>query len=87
MELLLITILFILCGLFIYSSINLYKKIIFYEDKIVDIQEKVTQTLETMRMIDLSGAFESDDEVGDVFNQMKNLIEDIGEFIYEEEKK
>lgn len=35
----------------------------------------LTEMLETMRAIDLKGAFESDDEVGAVFAELKNLIE------------
>ena len=30
--------------------------------------------LEKMREIDLRGSFESDDEVGEVFNELKNII-------------
>jgi hypothetical protein len=38
-----------------------------------------------MRNIDLNGAFESDDEVGEVFRMMNTLTESLGEYIYGEE--
>jgi len=40
-----------------------------------------------MTQIDIGGAFEADDEVGDVFNEMKRLVDNLGEYIYAEEKE
>ena len=44
-----------------------------------DRQDKTIVTLENMlaelRQIDLNGSFESDDEVGTVFTELKNTIE------------
>jgi hypothetical protein len=53
-----------------------------YEDVIVQFtikeveSERVLQLmLKQMRDIDIKGAFEADDEVGSVFNELKQLIE------------
>ena len=37
--------------------------------------EKLQSMLEDMRAIDLRGSFESDDEVGTVFTELKDIIE------------
>ena len=60
---------------------NLYKKVVFFEDKIIEIQERIQDTISIMREIDLRGAFESDDEVGSVFSQMKRLVDNLTVFI------
>jgi len=46
-----------------------------YDNRQIDTQIKVESMLEQMREIDLKGSFESDDEVGDVFTQLKDIIE------------
>ena len=46
-----------------------------YDSRQIDTQIKVESMLEKMREIDLKGSFESDDEVGDVFTQLKEIIE------------
>lgn len=52
------------------------------EDMVSDYQQQQEETkevleslLKQMKEIDLRGSFESDDEVGVVFNQLKDLIE------------
>jgi hypothetical protein len=68
----------------LFVSINLYRKILFFEDKISDIQDSVENSIETMREIDINGSFEADDEVGDTFQQLKRIVEQIGEYTYAE---
>ena len=46
-----------------------------YDNRQIDTQIKVESMLSKMREIDLKGSFESDDEVGDVFTQLKDIIE------------
>jgi hypothetical protein len=46
-----------------------------YEDKQLQTQEKLETMLQMMRDIDIRGSFESDDEVGAVFSELKNTIE------------
>lgn len=45
-------------------------------DNLKDQTESTLESmLESMRTLDLKGSFESDDEVGVVFNELKKLIE------------
>jgi hypothetical protein len=83
MELLIIF-LSLLSVTLVFSVINLYRKVTFYEDMLVDIEQQITQSVDRMRQIDLNGAFEADDEVGVVFNQMKDIVDNLGEYIYEQ---
>jgi predicted PurR-regulated permease PerM len=46
-----------------------------YYDREEETKKKLNIMLEQMREIDIRGSFESDDEVGAVFTQLKNLIE------------
>ena len=46
-----------------------------YDARQIDTQLKVESMLQQMKDIDLKGSFESDDEVGSVFNQLKETIE------------
>ena len=40
-----------------------------------DVDSTLTQMLEEMREIDIRGSFESDDEVGVVFKELKDVVE------------
>jgi len=40
-----------------------------------DVDETLNQMLDEMRQIDIRGSFESDDEVGVVFTELKDVIE------------
>jgi hypothetical protein len=46
-----------------------------YELRNEETKEALNSMLEQMREIDLKGSFESDDEVGSVFTQLKTIIE------------
>ncbi len=46
-----------------------------YDARQIDTQLKVESMLQQMKDIDLKGSFESDDEVGTVFTELKNTIE------------
>jgi len=46
-----------------------------YDNRQIDTQIKVESMLSKMKEIDIRGSFESDDEVGDVFTQLKDIIE------------
>ena len=50
-----------------------FKKINQYEDLILQFQRIINISTEKMKTIDASGTFESDDEVGFFFNQLKDL--------------
>ena len=46
-----------------------------YEDRQLQTEERLESMLQTMRDIDIRGSFESDDEVGAVFSELKETIE------------
>ena len=64
-----------------YSTFNLMRKVenlednlLETEDEISDIKSKIKRTIDTMREIDQKGGFESDDEVGIVFDGLKEIV-------------
>jgi hypothetical protein len=73
MELLIIilTIFLAAAGFGIWNLINKLER---YEDVIAANTESYIQILNAMKEIDSTGAFESDDEVGSTFQDLKNLI-------------
>ena len=58
----------------IYVAQNLYKKNETYEAWIKAYQNSVNTILSAMKDIDASGAFESDDEVGQIFRMIKSQV-------------
>ena len=44
-----------------------------YEDLIIQFQQIITYATERMKLIDSSGHYESDDETGFFFNQLKQI--------------
>ena len=67
-------IIFILISLF--SSTALFyslRRINQYENLITQIQQIITFSTETMKKVDSKGTFESDDEVGFFFKQLKEI--------------
>jgi len=65
----------------LYTTINLIRKnedltdqILETDDVITESYRKFSNTLETMRAIDSKGGFESDDEVGAVFDGIKDVL-------------
>lgn len=46
-----------------------------YDDRQFETQERLESMLQKMREIDIRGSFESDDEVGAVFSELKETIE------------
>ena len=64
---------------FIVRGTQLVKQIEEIQKSYNDFSEDTISALETMleemRQIDIRGSFESDDEVGVVFNELKDIIE------------
>ena len=60
---------------FVKQNEQLVDVIIEYDGRQIDTQIKVESMLEKMKEIDLNGSFESDDEVGSVFTQLKEIVE------------
>ena len=84
----LLTLFFITSIIFLIRGIAFVKRNEIMEDTIIEYQEQQEETkevleslLKQMKEIDLRGSFESDDEVGVVFNQLKDLIESYNENI------
>jgi hypothetical protein len=46
-----------------------------YADRQIQTEEKLESMIQNMRDIDIRGSFESDDEVGAVFSELKKTIE------------
>ncbi len=46
-----------------------------YDDRQISTQIKIESMLQKMKEIDIRGSFESDDEVGAVFSELKETIE------------
>ncbi len=74
--------LLIVSTILVFRGFSLIERIEELEDAVIEYQLKDEQTKEAlesmltqMREIDLRGSFESDDEVGSVFTQLKTIIE------------
>ncbi len=70
--------------IFVYSTINLMRKIEDFEDIIEEqdseyfnMKQKVRDALAEMRQIDSRQAFEKDDETGTVFSALLNIVEEL----------
>ena len=82
-----IGILSLLVVIFGYTTFNLLRKneraedIIFqYNEYLTEFNKQIKFTSERLKKIDTRGTFESDDEVGWFFKQIKNLQEGIEKF-------
>jgi predicted PurR-regulated permease PerM len=78
-----ISVLILLCIFLVIRGISLVSQneslrniLIEYIDREEESKKNLNIMLEQMREIDIKGSFESDDEVGVVFSQLKNLIEE-----------
>jgi hypothetical protein len=64
---------------------NLLKQNEEFEDTVLetitDVKVKVSTALDALRDADLKGSFESDDEVGVVFKEIKEIVENLNEII------
>lgn len=68
-----------------FSLINLLRKLEKLEDFLDSIQNGLLTTIESMRAIDLRGAFEADDEVGLVFKGLRSLVLSLDVFLHPED--
>jgi len=76
----------IACGVLLYVVINLYRKNRVYENWIVDTRNSVDELQENIREVDSRHLFEKDDDVGVVYEGIKDLVEELNEKINEEEQ-
>ena len=56
-------------------------KITFYENFISEVQQMVNKTYLNMKSVDILGSFEADDEIGDSFKIIKELITKLNELV------
>lgn len=66
-------------GILIYRGVSLIRELESVETRYNEVVEQYEVTtenmLQEMKSLDLNGSFESDDEVGVVFTQIKDLIQ------------
>jgi hypothetical protein len=62
---------------------NAMIKVESYDQFFAEIQTRITAAINTMKAIDIRGSFQSDDEVGGVFEQMYALVESLDVFLLE----
>jgi len=70
---------------FTISIFNLLKQTEELEDTLIEttleVKVKVSNALENLRNIDTRGSFESDDEVGATFTELKTIVENLNEIL------
>jgi hypothetical protein len=62
---------------------NLTNKITLYEQTIQEFYEDTSMVLHTMRVLDEKQMFETDDEVGTLFQQLTDVIGTLRPLLYE----
>jgi hypothetical protein len=60
----------------VYTSFNLYRKNIIYENWTTDIRSKFEGVYTKIKNVDQREIFEKDDDVGVAFQEIKKIIED-----------
>ena len=64
---------------------NLTRKTELLETWIKNFGDKVSQVQDDLTAIDSTGHFESDDEIGTIFDSIKEIINDLNNFVESEE--
>ena len=79
---------YIILSLFViilsWTTFNLTRKVERLETWIEDYAQRVINTQETLKIIDDKGNFEADDEVGVIFQSIKETIDELNEITQEE---
>ena len=60
-----------------YTSFNLFRKVERLEDWVEDYSQRIVDAETTLNQLDSEGKFESDDEIGVIFDGIKNTIKDL----------
>ena len=63
---------------------NLNRKTELLETWIENFGDKVNQVQDDLTKIDSTGHFESDDEIGSIFDSIKEIINDLNNFVEQE---
>jgi len=64
---------------------NLTRKTELLETWIENFSDRVSQVQSDLKDIDSTGHFESDDEIGAIFDSIKDIINDLNNFVESEE--
>ena len=76
-------------GLFVliegYIIWNLTRKTELLETWVENFSDKVTQVQQELKDIDSTGHFESDDEIGSIFNSIKEVVDELNDLTEGEE--
>ena len=64
---------------------NLNRKTELLETWVENFSDKITQVQQELKDIDSTGHFESDDEIGSIFDSIKEVINDLNNFVEGEE--
>jgi len=65
-----------------YAIYNMLRKVELYEESIQEFYSRLSITLHNMRRLDERQMFESDDEVGDVFRQLTDTVNELRPLLY-----
>ena len=63
---------------------NLLNKVELLETWVEDFSDRVATTWKDIQDIDSTGHFEADDEVGTIFNSIKDTIQELNNYVEEE---
>ena len=78
----------IVLGLFVlaegYVIWNLTRKTEMLETWIEDFSDRITRVQQELKDIDSTGHFEADDEIGTIFEGIKEVIDDLNNFVEQE---
>lgn len=66
----------------VYATFNLLRKLELYEQTIEQFYSRLSIALHNMRLLDQKQMFESDDEVGSVFSQLVDIINNLRPILY-----
>tara|TARA_E500000318_G_C3500757_1_gene188259 strand:- start:19 stop:270 length:252 start_codon:yes stop_codon:yes gene_type:complete len=67
-----------------WTTFNLTRKVERLESWVEDYAQRVIRTQQTLKEIDNRGNFEADDEVGVIFDSIKETIDELNEITQEE---
>ena len=70
--------------MFSWTTFNLTRKVERLETWIEDYAQRIQDTKQVLEEIDAKGSFEADDEIGVVFQSIKETIDELNEITQEE---
>jgi hypothetical protein len=73
---------FILSAILGFTTWNLLRKIEVYEQNLEQFYSAIAITLATMRQLDEKQMFETDDEVGTLFQQLVDILSNLRPILY-----